>query len=177
MHAAATHCNTLQHTATHSIHAATSECMHLMHAAATHCNTLQHTATHCNTLHICISYTCRTNVYTCHIHTHTLCNTLQHTPCKVLCNTLQHITTHHNTLQHTAIHCNTLQHTAPYTATYCNKCRVVIVKGLMTLQEPQLETFTATHCNTIPLPETHCNTMQYTLQHNAAHTLCSSEKV
>jgi len=34
----ATHCNTLQHTATH--------CKH----TATHCNTLQYTATHCNTL-------------------------------------------------------------------------------------------------------------------------------
>ena len=35
---AATHCNTLQHTATH--------CNTLQHTA-THCNTLQHTATHC----------------------------------------------------------------------------------------------------------------------------------
>jgi len=34
-----THCNTLQHTATH--------CNTLQHTA-THCNTLQHTATHCN---------------------------------------------------------------------------------------------------------------------------------
>jgi len=36
----ATHCSTLQHTATH--------CSTLQHIAA-HCNTLQHTATHCNT--------------------------------------------------------------------------------------------------------------------------------
>jgi len=36
----ATHCNTLQHTATHFI----------LSLTATHCNTLQHTATHCNTL-------------------------------------------------------------------------------------------------------------------------------
>jgi len=46
-----THCNTLQHTATHS-------CSH----TATHCNTLRHTATHsCNALML------------------THCNTLQHT--------------------------------------------------------------------------------------------------
>ena len=35
---AATHCNTLQHTATHCT---------TLHHTATHCNTLQHTATHC----------------------------------------------------------------------------------------------------------------------------------
>jgi len=51
---AATHCNTLQHTATH--------CNTLQHTA-THCNTLQHTATYCNTLQ----------------HTAAHCNTLQHT--------------------------------------------------------------------------------------------------
>ena len=43
---AATHCNTLRHTATHATH-----CNTLQHTA-THCNTLQHTATHCNTLTI-----------------------------------------------------------------------------------------------------------------------------
>ena len=51
---AATHCNTLQHTATH--------CNTLQHTA-TPCNTLQHTATHCNTPQ----------------HTAAHCNTLQHT--------------------------------------------------------------------------------------------------
>jgi len=59
-----THCNTLQHTATHGTHCNT---LHYTaaytHASATHCNTLQHTATHCNTLQ----------------HTATHCNTLQHT--------------------------------------------------------------------------------------------------
>ena len=38
---AATHCNTLPHTATH---------WNALQHTATHCNTLQHTATHCNTL-------------------------------------------------------------------------------------------------------------------------------
>jgi len=56
---AATHCNTLQHTATH--------CNTLQHRG----NTLQHTATHCNTLQ----------------HTVTCCITLHHTATH--CNTLQ----------------------------------------------------------------------------------------
>jgi len=52
---AATHCNTLQHTAAHCStqqHAA-AQCSTLQHAlqhTATHCSTLQHTAAHCNTL-------------------------------------------------------------------------------------------------------------------------------
>jgi len=51
----ATHCNTLQHTATHneymtgSFWIQVSLCNTLQHTA-THRNTLQHTATHCNTL-------------------------------------------------------------------------------------------------------------------------------
>ena len=57
----ATHCNTLQHTATH---------------CTTHCSTLQHTETHCNTL----QHTAQ--------HTAAHCNTLQHTATH--CDTLQH---------------------------------------------------------------------------------------
>jgi len=46
----ATHCNTLQHTATHAYGGhAQPHCNTLQHTA-TYCNTLQHTATHCNTL-------------------------------------------------------------------------------------------------------------------------------
>ena len=85
----ATHCNTLQHTATHS----TGAC--LQHTAA-HCNTLQHTATHCNTL------LCNTRQ-----HTATHCSTLQHTA-------MQHAAAHCNILQRTATHCSTLQHSATY---------------------------------------------------------------
>jgi len=61
----ATHCNTLQHTASlrHSLQQTATHCL-----TATHCNTLQHTATHCLTA--------------------THCNTLQHTATH--CNTLQH---------------------------------------------------------------------------------------
>ena len=51
----ATHCNTLQHTSTHTLqHTASSHdpnnvCARLHLVISTHCNTLQHTATHCNT--------------------------------------------------------------------------------------------------------------------------------
>jgi len=61
---AATHCNTLQHTATrcNTLQHAATRCNTLQHAA-TRCNTLQHAATHCNMPQ----------------HTATRCNTLQHT--------------------------------------------------------------------------------------------------
>jgi len=52
----ATHCNTLQHTATHMMNLwrSENEAHHVgsyqeYRIWATHCNTLQHTATHCNT--------------------------------------------------------------------------------------------------------------------------------
>ena len=76
---AATHCNTLQHTA--------------LHRTVAQCITLQLTAMHCATLH----------------HTEMPCNTMQHpaTSCSTL-DTLQHAATHCNTLQHTATRCNIL---------------------------------------------------------------------
>jgi len=85
-----THCNTLQHTATHfKIHSRVRHC-----PMAVHYNTLQHTATHCNTLQ----------------HTATHCNIpsrVRHCP----------VASQHNTLQHnTATHFNLLQRTATYTA-------------------------------------------------------------
>jgi len=90
----ATHCNTLQHTAT-------EPCNTPQHTAA-HCNrAMQHTATHCNTLQQSHA-------------THR--NTLQHSATEP-CNTPQHTAAHWNrAMQHTATHhathCNTLQHTA-----------------------------------------------------------------
>ena len=81
----ATHCNTLQHTAT------------------THCNALQRTATRCN-----IKETCYDKwVHYCQVNS---ANTPQ-----THCNALQHTATHcKSTLQYTATHCNTLQHTATH---------------------------------------------------------------
>jgi len=101
---------------------------------ATHCNTLQHTATHCSVPSralggaLCVE---GQTLWDRFMATH--CNRLQYT--SIHCNTLQsegtcerahcvlrdkrcgtgswHLTaTHCNTLQHTATHCNTLQHTA-----------------------------------------------------------------
>jgi len=57
------HCNTLQHPATHK----------LQHTAA-HCSTLQHTATHCDAL----QYTLLALSVNTQQHTAAHCNTLQH---------------------------------------------------------------------------------------------------
>jgi len=73
----ATHCNTLQHTATHynmhmySIYPLPSATAgNLLQHTATNCRTLQHTATHCSTLR----------------YSATQCNTMQRTaiPCNAL---------------------------------------------------------------------------------------------
>ena len=148
---AATHCNTLQHTATHERDYCSYSGKSLHHIKPTKRNyALQHTATYCNTLQHTATY--------CNIqqHTATHCNTQQHTAIRHLAyqmhddSTPQHAATHCNTLQHTATHCNTLQHTAShcsmlrYTATHCN-----------TLQH------TATHCITLHHTATHCNILQY----------------
>ena len=78
----ATHCNALQHTATH--------CCTQEGWITT--NTLQHTATHCNTL----------------LHTQEGWITTNTLPTH--CNTLQHTATHCNTLQHTAAHTGRVDH-------------------------------------------------------------------
>jgi len=110
----ATHCNTLQHTATQIAKYLTSpqelECAH----THTQCNTVQHSATQCNTVQYTATH-CTTNceildfaavIGAAHAHTH------PHT------HTLQHNATHCNSLHHTAPHCNTLQHTAAQIAKY-----------------------------------------------------------
>ena len=108
----ATHCNTQQHTATHSgtlqhsQYAWVERChyktqyMWLQHAA-THSSTLQHTAAHCNTVNMRESNAVTIKLNTCG------CNTLQHTAA------LQHTTAHCNTVNmhsSTATHNGTLQH-------------------------------------------------------------------
>ena len=91
----ATHCNTLQHTATttcicyvkNSITDGEKECMYLT------CNTLQHIATHCNTL----QHTATTTTCICYVKNSIVDGEKE---CMYLtCNTLQHIATHCNTLQ------------------------------------------------------------------------------
>ena len=137
----ATHCSTIQHTATpcnmlyntaslqHVLFA--TQCyiliisLNLYHHSAllTTCsNTLQHNATHCNTLQHMLSATqCYIFVISLNLYYHsalltTCSNTLQHNA--IRCNTLQHTATHCHTPPHTATQCNSLQHST----SYCNTC-------------------------------------------------------
>ena len=90
------HCNTLQHTATHCNTSADALCQlavaYVYEHMYSHCNTLQHAATHCNT------------------SAHVLCQLA------VAC-VYEHIYSHCNTLQHTATRCNALQQTATHVLT------------------------------------------------------------
>jgi hypothetical protein len=169
---AATHCKTLQDTATQH--------------AETHCSTPSLTAAQCNTLQhrsslrgnkeVALAAVSRDGstlkfvsdalkndrdvVLRCLALQHTI-NTLQHTATH--CNILQHTATHCNTLQHPATHCNTLQHIA----THCNTLHHVEEPSNLCLDplknDWDVMTGTsvggATHCNT---SATHCNTPQHT---------------
>jgi len=73
LHHTATHCNTLQHAATHIASSMSQSLSRItLHHTATHCNTLQQTATH-----IASSMSGSLSRITLH-HTATHCNTLQH---------------------------------------------------------------------------------------------------
>ena len=78
----ATHCNTLQHTATRQEPSRRHDPMHLQDTA-THCNALHHPATHRITLQ----------------HAASMQEPI--TASKSMCNRLQHTTIHCNTQQHT----------------------------------------------------------------------------
>jgi len=151
----ATHCNTLQHTATQKSHDAqegsmTRAAFRVM-TRAVPIDILKHTATRCNTKKPCYI------------------STVWHEPS---------VLTYWNTLQHAATCCNMLPLAATKishgtdqrhdtsrlywtTATHCN-----------TLYQS-----TATHCNALQLSAswhepsllTHCNTLYKTLQHSATH--------
>ena len=182
----ATHCNTLQHTATHcnsfshslpflSPSFSHTQCMWGT-STASHCNTLQHTATQCNTRTQCMWGTTATPCNTLQ-HTATHYNTLQHTVTRAHsvcgvnllcptfyhnthCNTLHHILTHRDTFCLTATHCDTLQHTA----SHCN-----------TLHHTASHCITfhhiLTHCNPLQHTATRCNTLQHTQCMGSASTL------
>jgi len=92
---AATHCYTLQHTATH-----TSLLRGCISPCTTRCKTLQYTAARTSHLRVCVS------------HCTTCCNTLQHT--LRFCVLASHIATRIAT--HTAIYCNTYFALASLTA-------------------------------------------------------------
>jgi len=177
-----THCNTLQHDATHSNTMQVSRSLYplpqflagLPHTAM-HCNALQHIAIHCNTLQ----------------HTATHCNTLQHTATH--CNTLQRTATHCNALQRTAIHCECVDtfaltlclpvapachmiyshsaHTCDLYCPYVRKtytCCMYVCRSDKIYQSHPLRSSlqnTAIHCNALQHTATH----RITLQHTATH--------
>ena len=135
----ATHCNTLQHTATHG---------------NAHCITLQHTLQHTD---LCTFSWSSVLIYFHVCRTATHCNTLQHTAthtashCNAHCNTqtcalslgvLFWLTFMCAALQHTTTHCNTLQrtlhHNATHTASLCNPHCITLQR---TLQHTDLCTF------------------------------------
>jgi len=143
---AATHCNTLQRTATHcnapqhinvnaeqaadttrGIPVTRIDKISLQHAR---CNTLQRTATHCNALQHTAThkYKCGTGCryYAWHSRDSywqniTATRSLQHTATH--CNALQCTATHCNTLQRTATYCNALQRTATHKCKCISGCR------------------------------------------------------
>jgi len=144
-----TSCNTLQHTATHSMFWYTTR------SDAMDCilmGTLQHTATHtatrCNTL--------QRILYSGALHDQLSCiirNAPQHTATTLQphCN---HTATHCNALQHTATHCNTLQHVA-------NTLQHTLYSGALPVQ-------IALH------QERHSTAYRNKLQHKLQYTIYSS---
>jgi len=132
--AAATHCNSLQHT-------------------IAHCNTPQHTA-HCNKTHVTHLPTliellhhirqvfCNSNILQL---TATHCNSLQLTATH--CNSLQLTATHQSTQQYAAAHCSKMHvmHPSPSWTSPCTKYARCFE--------------TAFHCNTLWHAATHCNTL------------------
>ena len=123
---ATSHCNTLQHTATHIIsHTATHICT--SHIACTNVqrNKCKSRMSHIQMQHVTHLYKpnriykCATSHCNTLQHTATHCNTLQHTYTQ----TISHIQMRHVTLHHTATHCNT------HYITHCNthihkQCRI-----------------------------------------------------
>jgi len=107
---AATHCNSLHHTATSCTCGAVlgdkDKC-----TGCTPSNTLQRTTTQCNTLPLAVLLRSSSERRRQKQWQHAQQNTTTR------CNTVRHTATRCNTLQHTATRCNTLQHAATYYST------------------------------------------------------------
>jgi len=166
----ATHCNTLQHTATQIAKYLTSP--QELECACTHtqCNTVQYTATHFNTN--CEILDFAAVIGGAHAHTHPHTHTLQNNSTN--CNPLYHTATHCNTLQPTVSHCNTLQHISTHCHTNCEILDFDAIIGAArahtnahtsTLTYSPLQP-TATHCNPLQPTATHCNPLQPTISRN-----------
>ena len=179
LHLTATHCISLQRTATHCntgrpAHAAASPAtciskmyathcnsLQALHLPATHCNTLQLIATHCNTLQQRKTCAC--------------CRVIRNVRFKNVRNSLILTTPHYISLQFTTSHCNSLHLTATHcnslqlTATHCNKedlrmlSQYAFQKGTHhTATHYNALQLTASHCESLQLTATHCNTLQHT---------------
>jgi len=161
---AATHCNTLQHTATQWHHSALSlvPIVKSQHAA-THCNTLQRNATHCNTL--------QHTATQCHYLSLWLVRICKSQHAATLCNALQKIATHCcNTLLHTATYCYTLQHRGEARAPTDVECTIFISSKKKKIESHRLTPGhrsggAHTHCKTLQHTATHCNALQHTRTH------------
>jgi len=188
----ATHCNTLQHTATPCLHeshemlisGAGESCVdNALQHTATHCNTLQHTATrtatHCNTLPVYVARYAyqRHRLVVCRQRNAMHCNTLQHAAthclhkshetlisgaCWLCVEMILHSTTCCSTLQHTATRCNAL---SAHVARDAHQRRRSVVCRKDTSIHCNTLQHTATHCNTLQRTVTRCNTLQHTATH------------
>jgi len=139
----ATHCNTLQLTATSTPCNWRKTCLRCRATNSfevAHCNNaLQHTATHCN----------GNTLQPAHDVTHMWCHE------RIRGRSLQQrAATHCSALQHTATHCNSLQ--LQHTATGARRVSHVAPRT-------HSRSLTATtHCNTLQHTATYCNTLQHT---------------
>jgi len=139
------------------------------YVAFTHCNTLQHTATHCNThrffQHALKCFFVRLiSKEPCILLKETYI--LAKTPCTLsTVSNFQNARTHFyvvwttcNTLQHTAAFCNTLQLTVSI------RTIALLCDAGYELRCYQMQR-TVTHFNTLQHTATHCHTLQHTLTH------------
>ena len=130
--------------------------------AATHCNTLQHTATCCNTLLQHTATHCHKQTWSCRVifRTERHCNTLNHTATNKpgVAESLCRAATHCNTLQHTAAHHSILHDTVKHCSAHTWSCRVIVLR-CSTMQHTATHCntlhHTAAHCNTLQHAATH----------------------
>jgi len=174
--------------------------LYVMCGSATHCNTLQHTATCCNAQspavecpvydlafdilqHSAALQQARPcswmpSVQPCFQNTATHCNILQHTATRKGMQLNAQCTTLLSTLQHTAIHCNTQQYTATHSNTLQNTAIPRVVQS--SAQCTTVLSHAATHCNILQHTATHmviqlnayctnCTILLLMLQHTAIY--------
>jgi len=184
-------CNARQRIATH--------CITLQHTATTHCNTLQHAAqaTHCNRMQRTLTHPIATPYRLCQPAPALISPLATNTP-QVHCITLQHTATHRNTflliampyrlcwsvsalvsllaanlsqlhcttLPNTATQRHTLQHTATALQQDCNNTATHAYSSHCdTVEAMSVSARFYISCNALQHTATHCNTLQHTATH------------